>query len=136
MRERLEVLERLTPRDPPRPLAPDARREAELEQDRSEVRENLGAGAIQRTRPREVAKRLVQGATRGDGLRGENVTPNLATIASIPSLLRGKFPSRFEVRGEVYMTRSGFERMNEAIGEQNIAREQEGRKPLTAVARA
>jgi len=78
--------------------------------------------------------KFVQGATRGDGLRGENVTPNLATIASIPKLLRGTFPPRFEVRGEVYMTRSGFEHMNEAIGEQNIAREQEGRRPLTLYA--
>ena len=78
--------------------------------------------------------KFVQGATRGDGLRGENVTANLATIPSIPKTLRGAFPQRFEVRGEVYMTRSGFERMNEAIGEQNIVREQEGRKPLSLYA--
>ncbi len=56
--------------------------------------------------------RLVQGATRGDGRRGENITPNLRTIRTIPLALTGDFPSAFEVRGEVYMTRSGFERMN------------------------
>ena len=56
--------------------------------------------------------RFVQGATRGDGRRGENITPNLRTIRTIPLALSGDFPSAFEVRGEVYMTKSGFERMN------------------------
>lgn len=74
--------------------------------------------------------RFVQGATRGDGQRGENVTENLRTIASIPKALKGAFPERFEVRGEVYMTKSGFEAMNEAIGNTNLEREKEGRKPL------
>ncbi len=55
---------------------------------------------------------FVQGATRGDGRRGENITANLRTIRSIPLALAGEFPSAFEVRGEVYMTKSGFERMN------------------------
>ncbi|MCE7927409.1 MAG: NAD-dependent DNA ligase LigA [Dehalococcoidia bacterium] len=74
--------------------------------------------------------RFVQGATRGDGLHGENVTANLRTIPSIPHALTGTVPARFEVRGEVYMTRSGFERMNAAIGEMNEGREREGKKPL------
>lgn len=74
--------------------------------------------------------RFVQGATRGDGQRGENVTENLRTITSIPKVLKGSFPERFEVRGEVYMTKSGFEAMNEAIGNTNLEREKEGRKPL------
>ncbi len=55
---------------------------------------------------------FVQGATRGDGRRGENITPNLRTIRTIPLALAGDFPPAFEVRGEIYMTKSGFERMN------------------------
>src|SRR3990172_47575 len=73
--------------------------------------------------------RFVQGATRGDGFRGENVTENLRTIATIPNTLTGEFAERFEVRGEVYMSKSGFEEMNAGIGEQNIERERQGRKP-------
>ena len=56
---------------------------------------------------------LVTAATRGDGTRGENITPNVRTIKSIPQKLKGKLPDRFEARGEIYMTRSGFERVNE-----------------------
>jgi DNA ligase (NAD+) len=56
---------------------------------------------------------FVQGATRGDGLRGENITQNLRTIRSVPLTVREKgMPRRFEVRGEAYMTRHGFERLN------------------------
>ncbi len=73
--------------------------------------------------------RFVQGATRGDGYHGENVTANLRTIPSIPHELHGSYPDRFEVRGEVYMSRSGFERMNEAIGEANLERQHNGRRP-------
>jgi DNA ligase (NAD+) len=54
------------------------------------------------------------GATRGDGYQGENVTANLKTIRSIPlSVPKGKAPARFEVRGEVYMPKTGFEKLNE-----------------------
>ncbi len=74
--------------------------------------------------------RFVQGATRGDGYHGENVTENLRTIASIPKELRGAYPERFEVRGEVYMPRSGFEELNAQIGEENLRREREGKRPL------
>ena len=56
--------------------------------------------------------RYVRGATRGDGVHGENVTANLRTVRSIPAVLPEGAPSRFEVRGEVYMTKAGFERMN------------------------
>jgi DNA ligase (NAD+) len=56
--------------------------------------------------------KFVQGATRGDGLHGENITANLRTIRTIPLSLAPPYPERFEVRGEVYMTRSGFEAMN------------------------
>lgn len=57
---------------------------------------------------------LVRGATRGDGQRGEDVTLNLRTIKSIPLTVRGGgVPERFEVRGEVYLSKAGFARINE-----------------------
>src|SRR4051812_16390290 len=57
---------------------------------------------------------FITGATRGNGTIGENVTPNLRTIRDIPLRLRGTdHPFMIEIRGEVYMTFSGFERMNE-----------------------
>ncbi len=56
---------------------------------------------------------LVRAATRGDGEVGENVTQNVRTIRSIPLRLKGKAPWRLEVRGEVYMNRRDFERLNE-----------------------
>lgn len=57
---------------------------------------------------------FVRGATRGDGTRGEDVTANLRTVRSIPLRLRGERPPvRLEVRGEVLMQRSDFERLNE-----------------------
>ena len=60
--------------------------------------------------------RLVRGATRGDGRRGEDVTPNLRTIRSIPLTLQGDAPPRLlEVRGEVYFPLSVFGRLNEQL---------------------
>jgi DNA ligase (NAD+) len=56
--------------------------------------------------------RLVRGATRGDGVRGEDVTANVRTIRPIPLALRGAPPGRIEVRGEVFLPRSSFERIN------------------------
>ncbi|HHJ12238.1 MAG TPA: NAD-dependent DNA ligase LigA, partial [Chromatiales bacterium] len=55
---------------------------------------------------------LVQGATRGDGYTGEDVTANVRTIHSIPLRLRGEAPPVLEVRGEVFMTHKGFEELN------------------------
>src|SRR5205809_314947 len=57
--------------------------------------------------------RLVRGATRGDGVRGEDVTPNVRTIRVIPLRLRGGPGGRVEVRGEVYLSRASFERLNQ-----------------------
>ncbi|GAB4470197.1 MAG: NAD-dependent DNA ligase LigA [Burkholderiaceae bacterium] len=57
---------------------------------------------------------LVQAATRGDGTVGEDVTPNVKTIHSVPLVLRGKHPPAVvEARGEVLMFRRDFERLNE-----------------------
>jgi DNA ligase (NAD+) len=57
--------------------------------------------------------RLVQAATRGDGYEGENVSANVRTISDVPKLIKTKgFPDPFEVRGEIYMSRAAFERMN------------------------
>ncbi len=57
---------------------------------------------------------LVQGATRGDGRSGEDITHNVRTIASIPLRLIGTgHPELLEVRGEIYMLRAGFDAMNE-----------------------
>jgi DNA ligase (NAD+) len=61
---------------------------------------------------------LTRGATRGDGVQGEDVTPNLRTIPSVPLRMRGNEPpSVAEVRGEVYMPLSGFRDLNERIAE-------------------
>jgi DNA ligase (NAD+) len=55
---------------------------------------------------------LVRGATRGDGNRGEDVTPNVRTIRAIPLRLVGGPPETIEVRGEVYLPRASFARVN------------------------
>ncbi|MCX7894193.1 MAG: NAD-dependent DNA ligase LigA, partial [Burkholderiales bacterium] len=69
--------------------------------------------------------KLVLAATRGDGTLGEDVTHNARTIPSIPlHLLGDDWPEVLEVRGEVYMTRSGFARLNAALaarGERTFA---------------
>src|SRR5688500_9817300 len=60
-----------------------------------------------------VDGRLVRAATRGDGVRGEEVTPNVRTIRAIPLRLAGEAPGgRVEVRGEVYFPRHAFDRIN------------------------
>jgi DNA ligase (NAD+) len=55
---------------------------------------------------------FVQGATRGDGFRGEDITQNLKTIHSIPLSVPKDAPPRFEVRGEVYLPKAGFQKLN------------------------
>lgn len=61
--------------------------------------------------------KFVRGATRGDGRMGENITQNLRTIGSVPLRLQGELArlSRLEIRGEVYMPRRAFERLNRQL---------------------
>jgi DNA ligase (NAD+) len=67
---------------------------------------------------------LVRGATRGDGTIGEDVTVNLRTVREVPLRLHGDgYPEATIVRGEVYMTRSGFQRLNQV-------REEAGETPF------
>ncbi|MDF2177233.1 NAD-dependent DNA ligase LigA [Aliiglaciecola sp. CAU 1673] len=62
---------------------------------------------------------LVRGATRGDGRTGEDITANVRTIQNLPLRLRGEdFPARLEVRGEVFMSKAGFEKLNALQAEQ------------------
>jgi len=60
-----------------------------------------------------VDGQLVTGATRGDGFRGENITQNLRTIRSIPLSVPREAPPRFEVRGEAYLSKEGFRKLNQ-----------------------
>jgi len=60
---------------------------------------------------------LTRGATRGDGVQGEDVTVNLRTIPSVPLKMRGDAPALAEVRGEVYMPLSGFRELNARVAE-------------------
>jgi len=64
---------------------------------------------------------LVTGATRGDGYRGENITQNLRTIRSIPLSVPKEAPPRFEVRGEVYLPKAGFKKLNERRAKEGLA---------------
>ncbi|MBV8087049.1 MAG: NAD-dependent DNA ligase LigA [Chloroflexi bacterium] len=67
---------------------------------------------------------LVRAATRGNGVQGENITPNVRTIDRVPQELRNDPAARMEPRGEIYLTKSGFERVNEeqaAAGERLFA---------------
>jgi DNA ligase (NAD+) len=63
---------------------------------------------------------LVLGATRGDGENGDDITRNLKTIPDIPLHLSGDYPSVAEVRGEAYIEREAFARMNEHREEQGL----------------
>lgn len=65
---------------------------------------------------------FVRGATRGDGVQGEDVTPNLRTIGAIPLQMRASnAPTQIEVRGEVYMPLSGFREANERLAAEGRA---------------
>ncbi len=67
--------------------------------------------------------KLHHAATRGDGIVGDDITQNIRTIRSVPERLRGSAPALLEVRGEVYMDKRGFDRLN-------AEREKEGLPPF------
>ncbi|WP_303822276.1 NAD-dependent DNA ligase LigA [Apibacter mensalis] len=56
---------------------------------------------------------LVQAVTRGDGFQGDDVTHNVRTIRSVPLHLRGKYPQRFYIRGEIIMPKKSLDKLNE-----------------------
>src|SRR4029077_4357689 len=65
--------------------------------------------------------KLRQASTRGDGNVGDNITQNIRTIRSVPERLRDGAPKLLEVRGEVYMDRKGFEKLNDERKKQGLA---------------
>ncbi|SFD29121.1 NAD-dependent DNA ligase LigA [Algibacter pectinivorans] len=65
--------------------------------------------------------KLIKAVTRGDGFQGDNVTANIKTIKSVPLQLKGDFPPKFDIRGEIVLPFEGFIKMNEErieIGEE------------------
>lgn len=67
--------------------------------------------------------KLTQAVTRGDGFQGDEITSNVRTISDIPITLKGDFPERFFMRGEIYLTRKNFDKINKL-------REEEGLDPF------
>ncbi|MBP4137919.1 NAD-dependent DNA ligase LigA [Flavobacterium geliluteum] len=59
--------------------------------------------------------KLVQALTRGDGFQGDEVTNNIKTIKSVPLKLKGNFPEKFDIRGEIILPFAGFEKMNQDL---------------------
>ena len=59
--------------------------------------------------------KLKRAVTRGDGVKGDDVTNNIKTIKSIPLKLKGDFPDKFDVRGEIILPFAGFEKMNQGL---------------------
>jgi DNA ligase (NAD+) len=59
--------------------------------------------------------KLVRAVTRGDGFKGDEVTNNIKTIRSIPLQLKGDFPDKFDIRGEIILPFAGFEKMNQEL---------------------
>jgi DNA ligase (NAD+) len=59
--------------------------------------------------------KLTRAVTRGDGFQGDDVTNNVKTIKSIPLKLKGNFPEKFDIRGEIILPFAGFEKMNQDL---------------------
>ncbi|MDO5615501.1 MAG: NAD-dependent DNA ligase LigA [Cruoricaptor ignavus] len=64
--------------------------------------------------------KLAQAVTRGDGFQGDEITANVRTISDIPLTLKGDFPERFFMRGEIYLTRKNFDKINDARREEGL----------------
>ncbi len=67
--------------------------------------------------------KLSQAVTRGDGFQGDEITNNVRTISDVPMVLKGDFPDKFYMRGEIYLTRKNFDKINKL-------REEEGLDPF------
>ena len=67
-----------------------------------------------------VDGQLATGATRGDGFRGENITQNLRTVRSVPLSVPKQAPPQFEVRGEVFLPKAGFDKLNKERAEEGL----------------
>ncbi|WP_292010273.1 NAD-dependent DNA ligase LigA [Chryseobacterium sp.] len=67
--------------------------------------------------------KLVQAVTRGDGFQGDEITSNVRTISDVPLTLKGDYPPQFFMRGEIYLTRKNFDKINKL-------REEEGLDPF------
>ncbi|UJF29765.1 NAD-dependent DNA ligase LigA [Kaistella sp. 97-N-M2] len=63
---------------------------------------------------------MKEAVTRGDGFRGDEITSNVKTISDIPMQLYGGFPERFFMRGEIYLTRKNFDKINERREEEGL----------------
>ena len=59
--------------------------------------------------------RLVRAVTRGDGFQGDDVTNNIKTIKAVPIHLKGDYPEKFDIRGEIILPFAGFEKMNQEL---------------------
>ncbi len=63
---------------------------------------------------------LIRALTRGDGIQGDDVTTNIKTIKSVPLKLKGDYPPKFDIRGEIILPWDGFHKMNEAREAQGL----------------
>ncbi len=78
---------------------------------------------------------LTKAITRGDGEQGDDVTANVRTIKTVPlRVVAADLPAYFEVRGEIYLPRESFDKINAEIEEENVMRAKQGRKTLTPLA--
>lgn len=96
--------------------------EAELREFDERVKKSLGLTAVEYVCELKIDGlaislfyengQLIQAVTRGDGFQGDDVTENVKTIRSVQQQLHGNFPQSFEIRGEIFMHRKGFEKLN------------------------